>query len=482
MTVEEKIKIVRIALFVIGIIAVALTFYLSSLSAEKNKSQDKKSDTHNERLDEHKNKLDKHDDQLDKIEKLLSVISYQKSSNDELFENFLKKKFNLSYNQFLSLIEKAKNQEKDQIQKALALYISNDYKESFNVFKNIINNSTNDYDIAISNAFIGSISLNQLVNDENINPENHLIDAKNFFEKQNERELNESYLIQKAEIYSDLGILYKRKGNFQKSNKFYNKSLKLYQKLNSIYLNKYNLDIGKQYHNLFVLFYDYKDSEAIIFLEKAYQYKKKVYELDSSSLSTFLNTINSLGNFFSSTNPTKSNDYFLEGILLIENTPQTKNPENLHAKANLYANYGFFLKKTATTIDSFKKAVSNMEKAEKIYNDLFLISKDENIISYSNCLHNLGVAYSDINDFKKSSSYYKKAIKIREDLLKTLPGFYYSVQLGNSYLAFSNLLDEYKNPKAKEYAKKSIELYKPFLSEDPSLQKWIQMAQNIIDK
>ena len=469
-----------------------LLYIYRELGAKSNDERDKNINNNTEKGTERDNKLENLDSRMKDVEKLLGVISFMKSQesidrDNESFKEFLRKNWNLTYDQFQNILETSIKQEENNLNKAVSLYIKGYYKESLKVFLDIGKLSNHDKVAAVANSFIGNLCLNYNVCDDKMNAEEYLKKAEEIFTRLNNA--SEYYEVQRAELYTDLGIYYKRLGDFNKSKKYYNKSLDLYKDLNEKYKNKYTLDIGKQYHNLFVLHYDYKTPDSLPYLMKAYQFKKKHFEIFKSDLPDLINTLNSLGNYFNKLNFEKSKKYFEEGFNLMSSHPEEdKSVKGLLNRANLLANYGFSLKLNAKTYDDLRRSISIMEEAEKAFDFLFEVSPQESKINYSNCVHNIGVAYSQFydetnsaEDFAKSNDHYLKAIKTREELQATIPGFTNDVFLAHSYVSYSNLLSKRSNRQAIDYAKKSIRLYNNYLNLDSSLQQYVDLAEKIIN-
>ncbi len=123
---------------------------------------------------------------------------------------------------FIENIEKLKGSERNSIQKALALFISEEYESAAFAFKQILNNSDRITDLAIGNAYLGSIYLMNIGAFVD-SPQEYLLEAERLFEML-EISDEDTHKI-KALNYGDLGVLYKKKKDLQNSLKYYKKRI-----------------------------------------------------------------------------------------------------------------------------------------------------------------------------------------------------------------------------------------------------------------
>tara|TARA_R110002096_G_scaffold164503_3_gene332588 strand:- start:45568 stop:47091 length:1524 start_codon:yes stop_codon:yes gene_type:complete len=401
------------------------------------------------------------------------------------FENILKNDFNLTTEKLNQILDEQISQNKNLLDKAISLNMKGRSEDALNIFKGILKTSNNNYHLALGNSFIGSIYLHTIIVKEE-NPSFYLKQAEKLFNILPENK-NEAISIRKAENYNSIGIYFRRLDEFKLSKDNYESSLSIFKKLNNLYPDKYNLDIGMQYHNLYILLSSYKKSNAIDYLLKAYEFKKSALNDDQYIKSVFLNTTNTLINHYfhkKYLNIEKANTYFNESEEMITKVFKSEKKINgtfIESTANLYANYGFHLKNNSENQVVYENGISLMLKSLSYFEILkennYPISK----LMYSNLLHNLGCEYEyDKFSFEFCNANMTEAISIREQLASSIPGKQYEVALADSYLVISKLYFKYKKSRYSDFAKKAKKLYSKYMDDDEFLRQYFTQANSLI--
>ncbi|MDO7171935.1 hypothetical protein [Mariniflexile sp. AS56] len=375
------------------------------------------------------------------------------------------------------------------LEKALSYYIADDYFKSLGVFEYIRSNTKDDYELAISDSFIGRIYLNNIL-EKGVKPETYFIEALSLFNKYNLD--TEIFLIQKAEIHTDLGILYKQKGEIEKAREQYDYSLNLYKRLNFLYSGKYNINIGKQYQNIYSLYSGYNKFYDSLLLE-AYDFKKKAYEAENNYVSSYLNTISSLGKLYVKQGEfNQARTYFDEGEELI-NAVSNKDylgEDFLFIVIAFYINFNDYYSLifyNTNNSDDLKLAKFYLEKAEQEFKSFKNIEGPKILRVYAACLYGLGLVNYNLNIYDKSLEYYEKSKKVRISLIdsENRKGVF-EIELAHVYYGLAKLFDNksfvnYDKYKAEFYAKNAIDIYVNFVNVDVSLGDYIDSMELIIN-
>lgn len=469
MTVDEKIKLVYRIIFALAIIGACLGYYSYELGQQKSIEQD---------------------DKISEIEKtLLSVIQYSKLNfdspqNKSLFESFLRKTHNLTIEKLNEIIRLSKVQNKYELQKALAFYLSEEYADALKSFEKILNTSSEPLELAIANSYIGNI-LYFYQNKKGSNTLDYLNNAITIF---NDNKLKNCFeLEQKASTYIDLGIIYKYEGDKDKSFVNYNEALKIYDQLDKKYSKTYLINLGEVYQNIYSLYSDGSKIAKYAYLHKAYEYKKKASNINSDYDLSLLNTIISLVKFYSNKGDfKKAKSKYVEGEELLRKSHYKNSTIYYLRYAILNSNYGFTLKQkyhNSHSLSDLMEAIRIMKISNENFEKMTPFKSFVYKRAYANNVHNLGTSYTSLEDAYNSEKYLLEAIKLREELLSSHKDFISSTELGHSYLALAMLYDSVNpSPHIKiEYAKKAIDMYTPFANNYPYLDEWIEKADKIIE-
>ncbi len=181
-----------------------------------------------------------------------------------------------------------------------------------------------------------------------------------------------------------------------------------------------------------------QENNGFDFLLTAYELKRKAFEENPQFLSTYLNTLISMGNHYSANHEfEEAEKYFQDSFTLISN-----NDEPVR-KAQLHMSYGNSLKTEAHKLKSSKlisESIHYFLLAEKEFSKLILNGNKDLNISYSDCLYNLGLVFKTVGEFKKSEKYLLKALKLKIPIAKSLPGTQ-TIALGHIYFVLAQSYD-----------------------------------------
>lgn len=400
------------------------------------------------------------------------------------FESYLKNEFNLTPEKLNTILEKQVEQNENLLDKAISLNMVGKISKAIEIFKEITKTSNNNYHLAVSNSFLGSIYLNTEII-ENEDPGIYLLKAEELFNGLSKNDID-AILVQEGENYNSLGIYYKRLNQYKASKDNYTKSLLIFDELNKKHPGQYNLDIGMQNHNLYILFNTHKKPNAIDYLLDAYKYKKLAITDDQYSKAIFLSTINTLINHYYSDEfkDTKiAKKYFNESEIIANEVLKNEKELNglfIENLANIYANYGFNLSKSPNNLEEMHEGISLMIKANSYFDRLEKNNYPLSKITHSNLLHNIGLKF-DYLSYLDSKSILIKAINIREVLASSIPGKQYEVALADSYLVISKLYYRNNNPDYKDFAKKAKELYYKYMNDDDSLITYFNQSVTLLN-
>jgi len=372
---------------------------------------------------------------------------------------------------------------------ALNYFSDQEYLKSAKVFKYLESISKDKYINAVSKSFLGSIYLYS-IKDENENPKKYLLSALTNLEKFNSK--SEEYFVIKAFTHTDLGIYYKQNSKIKESETQYLTALKVYKKLNILFPNEYNINIGEQYQNIYSLHAGFGKLDELS-LNEAYLHKKKAFEDNPNYISTYLNTISSLGLIYTKKgNFNKAKHYFDLGEKLIEDVKNknTLGDEFLLKSIGLNNNFSSYYRQKASIdnhVDNLKLSKFYLIKNEEIFENLKEFNGSTSLRSYGTNLYALGLVNQELEVYDKALEYYLRAEKIRLDLSKMdndnigvfseeLAHVYYG--LANIYSSVRGGVDENK---AKTYAKKALKIYEDNLKYNPILKNYINSMESIIN-
>ena len=207
------------------------------------------------------------------------------------------------------------------------------------------------------------------------------------------------------------GVLYKQKGEYDKSIENYNKSLKFFEEI------KDSLSTGKVYNNLGLVHWNRGSyDKAVKSLLEAIKYYG-----ERAPPEKIANTYGNLGLIFDDIGQKeKAKEYYKKDSTILRNILE-KEPNNKKINsifANVLNNMGILLvnkKGDYENYDYYKNALSSAIRGE-------------NFVSQGTILNNIALYYEDKEEYDKSKDYYKKSLNInkkidnKKGILKNLLG------------------------------------------------------------
>ena len=243
-------------------------------------------------------------------------------------------------------------------------------------------------------------------------------------------------------IYDKLGVLYRSTSNFEKSTRFYLRSMKIQEKtLPPSHPSKANL-----YMNLGVVYSDkadYRKSEE--YFLKALSIKEEILSPDHSD---FASLYMNLGNLYrSKTEYHTSENFYLKALKIREASPTPNQPEI----ASLCMNLGVLYR----DLTEYRKSEEYLLKPLKIFEEIHPANHPDLASLYMN----LGVLYWSTASYDKSEEYYLKCLNIREAILPEDHPDIASLfmNLGNLYNAKADYV------KSEEFSLKALNVFSKIL-------------------
>ncbi|WP_430965195.1 tetratricopeptide repeat protein [Spongiimicrobium sp. 2-473A-2-J] len=375
------------------------------------------------------------------------------------------------------------------IDKAIGLYAQGMYQKSIELFNKQIENSDNKFIIALSNSYLGNIYLNKINGAEDKDPGINLLRAEQIYNTITNPK--EEELASLASNYSDLGVYYKRIGNYQQSEVYYNKAITTFENLSENSKQLYYMNLGMAYNDLYILKNQTTpETTSLELLDKAIEFKKKA--LDSypavGYLQLLINSIDIKGNYYvdrKNFDQAKLNyEEALKKIKIIEDiNPSNTQINPLKAKVLIdYANCfqtQYYHTRESRWLDY---ALDKLKMAEPLLNEE-LPKNNSNLLTLSSFYYAMGVVYLNKKDISNSSFYLIKSAEVRKELVDSFPeNVDFISQLGHSYYELARLYFSIdKNcPRAKYYAELAVERYNSTMKFHQHNQKWLRNCEKII--
>ncbi|MBU7044799.1 MAG: CHAT domain-containing protein [Theionarchaea archaeon] len=241
--------------------------------------------------------------------------------------------------------------------------------------------------------------------------------------------INESNKERISEIYKNLGICYRRIGDYKKAITYCKKSLKISRKIGD------KLGEFKCYGNIGIVYEKFGDfRKAIEYYEKALEIVRDIN--DRSGESTCYTNLGvaygKMGDF------KKAIEYNKMSLEIKEEINDVLGV--LRCCTNLGTAYG--------NLGNFRKAIEYYEKSLEINKEI------GNRTSESKCYTNLSIVYRNLYDFDKAIEYCEKSLAIKRDTHDRSGESICYTNLAIIYRALSNY------EKALEYCRKSLEIRK----------------------
>lgn len=388
----------------------------------------------------------------------------------------------INYGEYL---DKTKNQEELSIQKALSYYITDELDKAQSVSEFLLTTEINDYDKAVINALLGKIYLNKTELDID-KTFSYLNNAEFLFNNkliQNDKLKNN----QKAALFIDFAIYYKKIGDSEKAKEYYDKSLKIYNDLNIQFPNEYDGNIALLNHNLYIYFMEKGEFKtALPYLKKAIAINAKKKFLTNDETNTLLKSISSIINHFSLIEDWKQVDYFIDNGLSFSVSLEIENSGFQDSRTLLYNNIGNSYNIRFEKLNKKEYlllSMENLEKARSIYLDRITKGRNISSILLASIYHGMGNANKNLGKYKDSLEFYEKSIEVLNHYDRNLINKKgrYSTSLANVYMDKAQLFYFYiqDNINANKAVKKAIDLYELNILENPSLEYWLNKANEI---
>lgn len=238
----------------------------------------------------------------------------------------------------------------------------------------------------------------------------------------------------KANSLRYIGIVNRNLGNYEKALECYSSSVKIYQELMPechLYgkCTDFKQALSGCYNNIGIV---YKNMGAYNKATEYYMKSLDIFEEMSSSDDSRMAYLgnsgqagcsNNIGLLYSSQGLyDKSEQYYIKSL------EKRKQLDDLYGIGQCNNNLGnlYYLKSSFSTDpkslkDNHDKAMEYFQKAEVIFKECAADSENVNSQFYAlkglaDCYGNLGVVYKSDNNFEKAADYYKKSLKIRDDL------------------------------------------------------------------
>lgn len=232
-----------------------------------------------------------------------------------------------------------------------------------------------------------------------------------------------------ADATFNLGLVYVRFSELEKSQVLFTRSLKIAEKI------KYKKGIGNALNGLGFIYNNHSDyNMALEYYQRSLEVFKEADEKKGIAIS-----LGYLGNlYWNLDNYDKSIEYYLKALIIMEEIGDAKGiAQSVNGIGIIYWKLG------------------NYEKALEYYQwSLKINEKLESEIGIANALNNIGIVYHSKQNYNKALEYYTKSLKMVE-------------QTGNKIMISNHLnnlgtlhqeMEQYN--KALEYYKKSMKIYR----------------------
>ena len=249
--------------------------------------------------------------------------------------------------------------------------------------------------------------------------------------------------ISNQDIYNNMGAIYKRINDYNKSLEYYTKALNIREKNTRRYYHK----IANSYNNISSVYIEMRDySRALEFATKALNIQETFIEYPRETVRSYSNICsiyNKIGDY------PKAFEFYTKTLSIIE-----KNKVLFFDLDYVYDDLGILCK----NMGDYPKALEFFTQALVIDENVFYKDNPNTAVGYNN----IGSIYHVMGDYPKALEFYTKALSIFEKVLgKDHP---------NTAASYNNIGSVYDNmgdyPKAIEFLTKALNIREKSLGKD----------------
>ena len=249
--------------------------------------------------------------------------------------------------------------------------------------------------------------------------------------------------ISNQDIYNNMGAIYKRINDYNKSLEYYTKALNIREKNTRRYYHK----IANSYNNISSVYIEMRDySRALEFATKALNIQETFIEYPRETVRSYSNICsiyNKIGDY------PKAFEFYTKTLSIIE-----KNKVLFFDLDYVYDDLGILCK----NMGDYPKALEFFTQALVIDENVFYKDNPNTAVGYNN----IGSIYHVMGDYPKALEFYTKALSIFEKVLgKDHP---------NTAISYNNIGYVYNNmgdyPKAIEFLTKALNIREKSLGKD----------------
>ena len=249
--------------------------------------------------------------------------------------------------------------------------------------------------------------------------------------------------ISNQDIYNNMGAIYKRINDYNKSLEYYTKALNIREKNTRRYYHK----IANSYNNISSVYIEMRDySRALEFATKALNIQETFIEYPRETVRSYSNICsiyNKIGDY------PKAFEFYTKTLSIIE-----KNKVLFFDLDYIYDDLGILCK----NMGDYPKALEFFTQALVIDENVFYKDNPNTAVGYNN----IGSIYHVMGDYPKALEFYTKALSIFEKVLgKDHP---------NTAISYNNIGYVYNNmgdyPKAIEFLTKALNIREKSLGKD----------------
>ena len=234
-----------------------------------------------------------------------------------------------------------------------------------------------------------------------------------------------------ANLYIDIGVLYKIQGDYPKAMKYYLMALEIQDKMHP--------NVAVLYSNIGELYYNRGDyPKSLDYLKMALEAQKRIFGNEHHSVAILYNNF---GRFYQEKgNYSKAYEYHLKALEIRERVLGNDHPDT----ATSYNNIGLLFFDQG----DYTNAIINFRKGQVIWESV--LGKEHP--SSAGALNNIGLVYSEQGNYSKALEYYQRALNVQ---MKVFGNEH--PEIATSYNNIGRLYQDQGNyPQALEYYKKAL--------------------------